>query len=168
VHPEVAHFAALATVLAERNGSRDMVNLFEALLEEFRAAGEGWAAISVDDVWRRYQAKVGGRESSSAPLSPASDALRQRFARLVQPLSLEATFADGWRFGRLRARPGLVELELQHAVESRLVVELVPRGRGQHFRRSRHYDIRAAGRDFTAAQREALAVLTQVILENDL
>ena len=104
---------------------------------------------------------------ASPPLSPASDAFRQRFARLVQPLSFDATFADGWRFGQLRARPGLVELELQHAVEPRLVVELVPRGRGQHFRRSRHYDIRPAGREFTAAQREALTALSQAILEND-
>jgi hypothetical protein len=167
VHPQVAHFAALATELAERNGSRDMVNLFEALLEEFRAAGEGWGLIDADAVWRRYQAKGGGREAPSAPLSPASDALRQRFARLVQPLSFEAPFADGWRFGQLRACPGLVELELRHAAEPRLVVELVPRGRGRHFRRSRHYDIRAAGRDFTAAQREALTVLSQAILEND-
>jgi hypothetical protein len=166
-HADVAHFAALATELAERNGSRDMVNLFEALLDEFRAAGAGWAAITADDVWRRYQRLAAGRPSQGPSLSPASDTMRQRFARLVQPLSFDDTFADGWRFGQLRACPGLVELELQHAVEPRLVVELVPRGRGQHFRRSRHYDIRAAGREFTAAQRAALAVLSQAILEND-
>jgi hypothetical protein len=167
VHPEVAHFAALATELAERNASRDIVKLFEALLEEFRRAGEGWAASRADDVWGRFQAKGSSPAAAAAPLSPASEALRQRFARLVQPLSFDATFADGWRFGQLRACPGVVELELQHAAEPRIVVELVPRGRGQHFRRSRHYDIRASGRDFTAAQRQALAVLSQAILDND-
>jgi hypothetical protein len=167
-HPEVSHFAALATELAERNGSRDMVNLFQALLDEFGAAGESWSAITANSVWQRYQAMVGKGASSPPPaLAPAGKALRGRFARLVQPLSFDGAFAGGWRFGRLRACPGLVAVELQHEVEPQLVVELVPRGKGPHFHRSRHYEIRAAGREFTTAQREALTVLSQAIAEND-
>jgi hypothetical protein len=166
-HADVAHFAALATELAERNGSRDMVNLFQALLDEFGAAGESWSAISVDGVWKRYQGMVGEGTRSAAPLAPAGEALRGRFARLVQPLSFDGAFAGGWRFGRLRACPGLVAVELQHAVEPPLVVELVPRGQGPYFRRSRHYEIRAAGQEFTVAQREALTVLSEAIAGND-
>lgn len=170
VHADVAHFAVLATEVAERNGSRDMVNLFQALLDEFKAAGGNWPAITVGDVWRRYESRVGegaGRHRTPANLAPAGDALRGRFARLVRPLSFEGDFAGGWRFGQLRARPGLVEVELRHEVEPQLVVELVPRGQGPHFHRSRHYEIRATGREFTVAQREALAVLSEVITEND-
>lgn len=167
-HADVSHFAALATELAERNGSRDMVNLFEALLDEFGAAGESWSAITVDDVWKRYQNMVGEGARGPAPaLAPAGEALRGRFARLVQPLSFDGVFAGGWRFGQLRACPGLVAVELRHEVEPELVVELVPRGRGPHFRRSRHYEIRAAGHEFTPAQREALTVLSEAIADND-
>jgi hypothetical protein len=168
-HAEVAHFAALATELAERNGSRDMVNLFQVLLDEFGAAGENWAAITVADLWERYESTVGEGKSrpTARALTPAGKALRGRFARLVQPLAFDGAFAGGWRFGQLRACPGLVEVELRHEVEPQLVVELVPRGQGPHFHRSRHYEIRAAGHDFTAAQREALTVLSQAIAEND-
>jgi hypothetical protein len=169
VHAEVAHFAELATELAERNGSKDMVNLFAALLAEFRAVGAGWAAISVDDVWRRYQ-QLGAQRSGSgaAPaMRPASDGLRQRFARLVQPLSFDAAFAGSWRFGQLSARPGRVEVELRHADEPPLLIELVPRGDAPHFQRSRHYDIRVSARELTAAQREALTELSQAIAKND-
>ncbi len=55
LHEDVAHFAALATELADRNGSRDMVNVFEALLAAFRASGDSWASIAVDEVWQRLQ-----------------------------------------------------------------------------------------------------------------
>lgn len=167
-HADVAHFAALATDLAERNGSRDMVNLFQALLDEFRAAGEDWRAITAGDVWKRYQRSVGeGGRTAGRTLTPAGEALRGRFARLVRPLSFDGTFAGGWRFGQLRARPGLVEVELRHDAEPQILVELVPRGQGPHFHRSRHYEIRATGRDFTAAQRKALTTLSHAIAEND-
>jgi len=169
VHAEVAHFAALATALAERNGSRDMVNLFDALLAAFRDAGTEWRALDIDDVWRRYQTMAPGADphSGAAALAPASEKLRERFARLVQPLSFDATFADGWRFGPISARPGHVRVELRHAVEPPLVVELVPRGQGPHFQRSRHYEIRAAAREFTAAQRAALTALSRAVTTND-
>ncbi len=167
LHADVAHFATLATELAERNGSRDMVNLFQVLLDAFRAAGPDWPAITAERVWQRYQALGTGPSQTAGAMAPASDALRRRFETLVRPLSLDGTFADGWRFGQLRACVGRVELELQHAAEPQLVVELVPRGKGQHFRRSRHYNIRAAGRELTAAQREALSALSQAIVDND-
>ena len=109
----------------------------------------------------------GGRPGAPPALAPASEAFRRRFARLVRPLSFDGPFAGGWRFGEVLAAPGRVEVELRHAVEPRLVVELVPRGHGPHFRRSRHYEIRAAERKFTAAQHEALTVLSEAIAEND-
>jgi hypothetical protein len=167
LHADVAHFAALATRLAERNGSRDMVNLFQALLDEYRAAPADWMAKTDEDLWRRYRQAEDGRHGSGAPpMTAASDAFRQRFARLVRPLSFAADFAGGWRFGPVQTRPGRVEIELRHAVEAPLLVEIVPRGAGPHFRRSRHYDIRAA-RQCTAAQREALAALSAAIADND-
>jgi hypothetical protein len=166
----VARFAALATEVAERNGGRDMVNLFQALLDEFRDRGDGWPAIGVEDVWRRYQrltAETSRPAESDPAMAPASHAFQQRFARLVRPLPIDGTFAGGWRFARLSTRPGRVEVELSHEAEPPLVVEIVPRGRGPHLRRSRHYDIRAAARESSAAQRKALDVLCSAIVEND-
>lgn len=169
-HADVAHFAALATELAERNRSRDMVNLFDALLAEFRAAGEQWPAITAAAVWQRYRAAAGGSAGApppTAPLAPASAAFRDRFARLVHPLRFDEAFAGGWRFGRLNTRPGQVQVELHHDAEPQLLIELVPRGDGPYYRRSRHYEIRAAGRDFTSAQEQALSAVSQAIVAND-
>jgi hypothetical protein len=146
-----------------------MVNVFGALLAEFRAAGAAWPDIAADAVWRRYEtsaADAAGRGAEPA-LAPASAALRERFARLVEPLSIEGTFASGWRFGAIRTRPGCVAVELQHSREAPLTVEIVPRGSAPHFQRSLHYDIRAAAREFTAAQSAALAALSRVIVAND-
>jgi len=64
-HADVAHFAALATEVAERNRSRDMVALFRALLDEFQAAGPGWRSITADRVWSRYQRTQGRPRSAS-------------------------------------------------------------------------------------------------------
>jgi hypothetical protein len=139
-HDDVAHFAALATQVADRNHSRDMVSLFDTLLAEFRAAGAGWATITADDVWQRYQRQSAGagKRDDAPPMAPAGPGMRSRLARLVQPLSFDATFAGGWRFAEISAQPGRVEVGLQHDEEPSLVVELVPRGRGPHFQRSRH------------------------------
>jgi hypothetical protein len=170
LHADVAHFAALATQLAERNDSRDMVSIFRVLLEAFRAAGPGWSAITVGDVWDRYQEiPVRSHDRAADPtMVPATDAFQRRFARLVHPLSLDQTFAGGWRFGQLSTRPGRVEVELTHEIEPPLLVEIVPRQRrGAHFRRSRHYDIRTAARECTSAQHAALTVLSEAIADND-
>jgi len=167
-HPNVAHFATLATTLAERTGSKDMVRLYEALLAEFDAAGGDWSAITAEDVWRRYQVLAGeGGRRVTAGMAPASEALRTRLARLVRPLPFDGTFAGGWRFGQVSAQPGRIELELRHTVEAPLVVEIVRHGQGPHFRRSRHYDIRTAAHECTRAQREALTALSQAIADND-
>lgn len=164
LHPEVAHFAALATRLAERNQSRDMVALFGALLEAFRATGDEWRRVTVESLAQalQQQPSFGGE-----PMEPATEAFQQRFARLVRPLAFDKTFAGGWRFGQLSTRPGRVAVELQHDREPALVVEIVPHGRGPHFRRSRHYDIRSLERECSAAQREALTALSQAIADND-
>ncbi len=169
VHADVAHFAALATTVAERNRSRDIVNLFQALLDAFDDAGDKWAALTAEDIWRRYQgqSKNNPDAGASRPMAPATTAFRQRFARLIQPLPFDGTFAGGWQIAELRTRPGRVEIELQHGQEPKLVVELVPRGGGPHFRRSRHYEIRAAGRDFSSAQTGALSALAEAIQAND-
>lgn len=167
VHAEVAHFAALATAVTERNHSRDVVNLFQALLDAFKAAGGKWSALTAEDVWHRYQGESVDAARASEPMAPATEAFRERFARLIQPLPFDGTFADGWHIAELRTRPGRVEIELEHGREPKLVVELVPRGGGPHFRRSRHYEIRAAGRDFSGAQTGALSALAEAIQSND-
>ncbi len=169
VHADVAHFADLATIVTERNQSRDIVNLFQALLDEFAAAGEAWSKISAEDVWRRYGGDGNGsRRSGAQPAAtPASSAFRQRFATLIRPLPVSGIFAGGWQIADIRTRPGLVEIELAHGAEPKLLVEVVPRGQGPHFRRSRHYEIRAAGRKFTAAQTGALTALAEAIQSND-
>lgn len=168
-HADVAHFAALATELAERNDYRDMVNLFAALLDAFSAAGAEWPTIGAEEVWGRYRnaAERRGADGRSADMHDADTAFQARFARLVRPLDVDGTFAGGWRFGPLRTRPGLVAVELRHDSEPPLLVEIAPRGDGGHFRRSRHYDIRAAARDFTDSQHQALSALSAAIAAND-
>jgi len=166
VHADVAHFAAIATEISDRNHNRDMVQLFRVLLAAFRDTGSDWPALTADAVWQRYQdshTAAGG----DPQLAPADETFQNRFARLVEPLPFAGSFADGWRFGTLRTRPGLVAVELLHDREAPLLVEIVPRGDGGHFRRSRHYDIRAVARDFTVAQRQALHALAAAIVHND-
>lgn len=168
-NPDVAHLATLATEVAEQSGGRDMVHLFQALLDEFRDRGADWPAIGAEDVWRRYRRLTAqkGSDTADPAMAPANEALRQRFARLVRPLPIDGDFAGGWRIARLSARRGRVEVELTHELEPRLVVEIVRRGRGPRLRRSRHYDIRTATPQSTAAQRRALDALCSAIVEND-
>lgn len=169
LHPEVAHFAALATELSQRNHNRDVVNLFQALLDEFQRAGADWQAITDKSVWERYQL-LGAKPAMAASgpqLGPVGPELRQRMARLLEPLSLTEEFAGGWRFAELRAQRGHVQIEIQHAHDPSLRVDIVPRSQAPCYQRSRHYDIRAAARDLTPAQHQALDVLAQAILAND-
>jgi len=169
VNDDVAHFAALATELAERNQNRDMVRLFRTLLEQFEAAGSNWPQLDAEQIWKSYRARDAGTRGDGAAgaLQSASEAFRERFARLVHPLSLADPFAGGWRIGELRTCPGQVQVTLSDASRRTLVVDIVPRGSGAHFERSRHYDIRAVGRDLDEAQRRALTELSQAIAQND-
>ena len=93
--------------------------------------------------------------------------MRSRFARLVSPIRVEESFAGGWRIGDLAAAPGRLEVQLTHEREVPLVVELVPRGDGPRYERSRHYDIRHRNAEINVAQREALNALCQAIARND-
>lgn len=168
-HADVAHFAALATALSQRNHNRDVVNLFQALLDEFHRAGADWQTITAARVWEQYQ-HLGVKpdtKTQAARLSPASSELRRRIGRLLQPLSLSEEFADGWRFADVRAQRGHVQIELQHAHDPSLRIDIVPRSQDPCYQRSRHYDIRAAARDLTPAQQQALTSLAQAILAND-
>ncbi len=169
VNADVAHFAELATEVAERNNSRDMVNLFDALLTEFQSRGEEWSAITAEDIWQRYSKQHGDRQSggNGAALQPASEDFRARFARLIAPLALDQPFADGWTIAEIQTRPGQVRVHVQHPSEAKLVIELSPRGEAPRYRRSRHYDIRAQGSEFTASQSEGLRVLAESITTND-
>jgi len=169
LHADVAHFASLATELTERNGSRDMVNLFDALLAAFRRAGDSWPALTAAEVWQHYRQMGADRRQGDSPalLAPADTALQQRFARLVRPLSFEHEFAGGWRLGVLRASPGHIQIEIRHEIEAAFVVDIVRRGNTPCFRRSRHYDIRAAARELTPTQHDALAALAHAIVTND-
>ena len=167
LHQEVAHFAELATLLAERNGSRDMVNLLRALLDVFAAAGDQWSTVGCEDVWQHYLRDFGGGGQSSVSLVPADKSFRQRFAQLIQPLPLEGTFAGGWSVSELRVGRGRVEVGIRHDHEADLLVDLVPRGKGPYYRQSRHYDLSARGSNLSAAQSRVLTLLAEAICRND-
>jgi hypothetical protein len=163
-HPDVAHFAALATELSERNGSRDSVGLFQALVDAFTDAGTGWSTITADQIWARFQ-RLGSAPSPA--LVPAPERVRARLARLLAPLPASGTFGEGWRLERVSSGPGRIEVELHHDAEPSLVIEIAPRGDGPCFRRSRRYDIRALARQFTRAQERVLTQFCDAIAAND-
>jgi hypothetical protein len=153
-HPDVGHFAALATALTERSGGRDQVGLFRRLLDTFDRAAD-WRTLTEES--------VGG----AAGQAVASAEANGRFLHLVRPLSRGADFAEGWTFGELAAAPGRLRVTLTHDREEPLVVELVPRGSGPRYRSSRHYDIRYESASITAAQRAALDAVCAAIERND-
>lgn len=168
-HPDVAHFASLATELAERNGQRHVLRLFQALVEAFGSAGRSWPSVTAEDVWSRRQALVSRSEDGDAEvgMTPADETFRRRFAALVRPLPLDGAFAGGWRFGSLSTGTGRVDVELLAEGEPRLLVELALHGDGLAFRRSRHYDIRTPAREVTPGQREALSAVAAAVVRND-
>lgn len=163
VHADVAHFARLATKLCERNANRDVVGLFDALLTGFAAAGARWSEVTVESVWARYQDGAGATDM----LPPASSELRQRLATLLRPWSLEGEFEAGWRITDVRARRGLVELELRHANEEPVVLRLSPRSDAAAFGRTSHYDIRVLGRQLTRSQETAARLISSTLARND-
>ncbi|HZU85824.1 MAG TPA: hypothetical protein VE987_23025 [Polyangiaceae bacterium] len=172
LHEDVAHFNALAIRLTEMTGSKDQVALFAHLLDAFREARD-FREVTAEAVLARYK---NGARSTPAPSAKAANgsraasappAMRQRFARLVQPLPLESTFGEGWRFADLVASPGRLQVRLEHAREVPVVVELVPRGQGPCHERSRHYDIRYLGSEVGPAQLAAVDLVAGAIARND-
>jgi hypothetical protein len=174
LHDEVAHFNALAIRLTEMTGSKDQVNLFQQLLEAFRESPD-YRQVSAESVLARHRgAQAASSPGNGAARRPAPSKamsvppeLRQRFARLVQPLPLEDSFGGGWRFDDLSASPGRLQVRLTHEREVPVVVELVPRGQGPCHERSRHYDIRYMAREITPAQLAAVNLVAGAIARND-
>lgn len=160
LHPDTAHFAALAVELTERTDSRNQIRLFECLLSAFETAVD-YRTVDAEAVLSAY------RQPPSAARDTEDIELRRRFEKLVSPLDFVETFAEGWRLKGLRRRPGLLEVEMRHPEEGGMWVQLVPRGDGPRYHRSKHYDIRVRTRDMTPAQRLALDALCLAITQND-
>jgi hypothetical protein len=169
--PRTGHLAALATELVPATGGRDQMALFACLLEAFEAAGDAWPSVEAEAVLAAYEAgtRGGPRKGGDPREAPAADLseLRRRLDQLVHPLDLEAGFSEGWRLSGLSAVPGRVSLTLSHPEEPALSFDLVPRGSGDAFRRSRHYDLRYAHRQLTDSQTRAAASLAEAICRND-
>ena len=159
-HDDVAHFAALATQLVEVTGGRDEIALFARLIEAFRAAPD-FRTITAEQILDQMRAP---REAE--PDGVSLD-LRNRFQRLVRPLSIDGSFADGWRVTELTTAPGLLRVHLGHAGEEPLVMDIVPRGEGPRYARSRHYDIRFRNPSVSVDQRRALNAVCSAIAAND-
>lgn len=153
-----ARFAALATELVERTGGKDEVALFAALLEAFRAT-EGFASITADDVLARLPRE---HEARAAPSE-----VRERLALLLRPLRLDASFAGGWSVGELLAAPGRLRVQLEREGEDDVVLEIVPRGAGPSYARSRHYAIRHVNPSLSEPQRRAMDAVCRAIAAND-
>jgi hypothetical protein len=170
LHPETAHFSDVAVQVAQANGLKDQVALFELLLTAFESAAD-YREVTAEAVLGQYRARQGPRReekkpaSEAIPVAPAE--LRRRFVKMIAPIPEDAPFAEGWRLGELFAGRGKLQVHLTHAAEAALVVELVSRTEGPAFARSRHYDIRHVAPDPTAAQRAALEAISAAIVRND-
>ncbi|MBK7859943.1 MAG: hypothetical protein IPJ65_15225 [Archangiaceae bacterium] len=150
----VAHFAAVAQAACEQNGSRDQGLMLERLVAAFEAAGEGYAEIGVQHAL-----------PPAAPRREPPPELKRRLEGLIAPLSLSAPFAGGWAFGDLSVSPGRLRIELLREREPKVVLELTPRGEGQSFAQSKHYDIHCAAS--TEGQRAAATAVASAIAAND-
>ena len=158
VDPTVARFAELAAELTARRGGHDELATWRALLDSFEAAEH--AEPTLEDIARR----VRGR--------PDPSDLRRRFATLVRPLALDASFAAGWRFGSLTRREGGIDVRLEHVNESPFDLHIVlrrrePGARSPAFARSRHYALRHSSATLTPAQTRGLRAVCAAIVDND-
>ncbi|MCB9595972.1 MAG: hypothetical protein H6719_24845 [Sandaracinaceae bacterium] len=151
--PEVARFAEVAAELTARHGGSDERRLWRALLDAFDAA-ERPELVTADAVERRLARPDPGR-------------VRERLAKLVAPLDIDAEFADGWRFGPLSLRPRGLSIALEHAREGAVTLDIAPRAKGPRFARSRHYDLRHTGSALSPAQDRALRAVCAAIVGND-
>jgi hypothetical protein len=161
-HDDVAHFAALATRLVEETGGRDEIALFAELVAAFRATDD-YRSITAAQILSA-RAGQGGRPRAGAPAPPA---LRERFEKLVRPLPLDGPFAEGWRVTDLATAPGLLRVQLGRASEAPVVLQIVPRGAGPSYARSRHYEIRYENAAVSAGQRRAIDEVCRAIAAND-
>ncbi len=159
-HDDVAHFAALATKLVEATKGRDELALFARMIEAFRAAPDFRAITSAQILEQTRAPREGEPDGVSLDL-------RKRFQRLVRPLPIEGSFAGGFRVTDLATAPGLLRVHLARAGEEPLVVDIVPRGEGPSYARSRHYDIRFRNPSVSVDQRRALDAVCRAITEND-
>lgn len=158
--PAVGRFSEIAAQLDERAGARDELTLFECLLNAF-AANTDYQSIDPEAIWSQYQKKSGASGKRAQP-----SGLRERFARLVQPLPFDG-FASGWSFGGLQAEAGSVRVELLHKAEPSVMVELALHGQGPRRARSRHYDIRALSSALSPSQEQAVSLVCNAIVRND-
>ncbi|MFT3769693.1 MAG: hypothetical protein QM820_30010 [Minicystis sp.] len=162
LHDDVAHFAALATKIVEQTGGRDEIAIFAQLVKAFRSTND-YRSITADRILAAHAAESGrAREANRAP-----PALRQRFERLVRPLPIDGSFAGGWSVTDLVTAPGLLRVHLGRAGEEPVVLEIVPRGDGPSYARSRHYDIRFQNPSLSPVQRRALDEVCGAITAND-
>lgn len=174
VHADTAHFAALAIEVVERNGGRDEMRIFGALLEAFDATAD-WPSVTADVILARLRATEGrgategsrasgGRGSTEG--SSASSDLRARLEKLVRPLSLDVAFADGWRIRDFERAKGAVRVHLAHDRES-IVLEIAPRDGTDSYAHSRHYVLRHDRPALTPSQRRAVDAVCDAIATND-
>ena len=160
LHDDVAHFAALATELVEATGGRDEIALFTTLIAAFRAT-PNFRTVTAARVLARL------RTPRDDEPTAASSELRTRFAHLLRPLAIDATFGDGFRLTELLTTRGLLRARFERAGDEPLVLDIVPRGDGPRYARSRHYDLRFGNPSVSTAQQRVLDAVCRSIIAND-
>ncbi len=151
--PEVARFAEVAAELTDRRGGHDELTTWRALLAAFEAA-EHPDHVTADVVERRLE-------------RPDEGVVRERFAALVRPLSLDGAFAGGWRFGALLMRPGGLRVTLEHPSQPAFELHITLRDGGPRFARSRHYDLRHDRDGLSSEQDRCMRAVCRAIVDND-
>jgi hypothetical protein len=164
--PEVAHFAALATTLTAALGGRDELAIFERLVAAFRAAADPLSVTS-DAILASFAALSGASVPARLPEIAPSSELHRRFADLVRPLAIDEGFAGGFRLTALAGGPGLLRASFGRDEGAPIVLEIVPRGDGARYARSRHYDLRYRDREASDEQRRAIDAVCRAIQAND-
>lgn len=154
VDPRVARFAELAATLTRALGGRDQTRIWALLLDALDAADDP-ADVTADAIRARLEH------------GPDDARVRARLSKLLRPLSVDAPFADGWRFGPVRVRENLLVVRLEHDEDAPVALEIVPRGREPGLARSRHYDLHHRGPPPTARQLGALRAVCDAITAND-
>jgi hypothetical protein len=165
LHPETEHFSAVAIEAVNATGGRDQVALMGALLEAFKSASD-YRTVTAADALARIKREV---RASNVSLQPASTELRTRFAKLLAPVPLDGTFADGWRIENLSTGPGIVRVKVARGpAEPAITLELAPRKANlPALARSRHYDIRSVSGEISESQRVAVRTVCDAIVQND-